>query len=438
MFGKILGTRERILKNVAWAILGKIINMGGALIIGILIARYLGPSAYGLMNYIISYVTIFSILASCGLDDIDIRELSKNPKHFQYILGTSFRIRLLFSLLSFFFIVITLWIFKSDLYTTVMILAYSIILPTTCFNVIRNYFTSILQNEYIVKSEIFRTFIGVILKIILLWFKVPLWFFILSMAFDYFLITSGYIYSYRHKVGKLSEWKFDKKLSIFLLKESLPLLFSGAAVIIYQRVDQIMIKNMLDNESVGYYATAEKFLNIILFLPIVLVQTITPLLVRMKENNIALYIKKKQQFVGLVVWSSICISYIVSLLSYWIVYYTYGDSYLLAVPILQITAWKTVGTALSASSGQIIIIDRIHKWVVIRNLIGCIVCISSNLLLIPLYGVVGSAWASVLTVFSSGFLSCLFIPSFYPIFLLQIKALFCGWKYLFNIKKVVV
>lgn len=416
--------------------LGKVINMGGALIIGILIARYLGPSAYGLMNYVISYVTIFSILASCGLDDIDIRELSKNHKDFQYILGTSFSIRLIFSFLAFLFIGITLWIFKSDLYTSVMILTYSIMLPTTCFNVIRNYFTSILQNEYIVKSEIFRTSIGVILKIILLWFKVPLFFFILSMSFDYFLIISGYIYLYRHKVGKLSEWKFDKKLSIFLLKESLPLLFSGAAVVIYQRVDQIMIKNMLDNESVGYYATAEKFLNIILFLPIVIVQTVTPLLVRIKEKNIALYIKKKQQFVGLIVWSSICISCVVSLLSYWLVYYTYGKSYLLAVPILQITAWKTVGIALSASSGQIIIIDRLHKWVVIRNLIGCIVCVSFNLLLIPLYGVIGSAWVSVLTVFFSGFISCLFIPSYYPIFLLQIKALFKGWLYLFNIKNL--
>ena len=46
-----------------------------------------------------------------------------------------------------------------------------------------------------------------------------------------------------------------------------------------------MIKNMIDNESVGYFATAGRFLDIILFLPMILVQTITPLLVRVERKE---------------------------------------------------------------------------------------------------------------------------------------------------------
>ena len=74
------GNRKNILKNVYWAVLGKIINILSGLFVGILVARYLGPENFGLMNYVISYVTLFSILANFGLDNIEIRELSKITK----------------------------------------------------------------------------------------------------------------------------------------------------------------------------------------------------------------------------------------------------------------------------------------------------------------------------------------------------------------------
>ncbi len=156
---------------------------------------------------------------------------------------------------------------------------------------------------------------------------------------------------------------------------------------------------MIDNESVGYFATAGRFLDIILFLPMILVQTITPLLVRVKEKNIVEYEEKKILFVSIVVWISIVIAISVSLISYWLIYYTYGEKYLAAVPVLQIMSWKTVGMALSVCSGQIMIMEHIQKWAVIRNIIGCCVCVCGNLLLIPVCGIVGSAWVTIITIF---------------------------------------
>ena len=60
---------------------GKIVNTAGTLLVGILVARYLGPEQYGLMNYVISYVSIFSVLSTFGLDNIEIRELSRKPEN---------------------------------------------------------------------------------------------------------------------------------------------------------------------------------------------------------------------------------------------------------------------------------------------------------------------------------------------------------------------
>ena len=193
---------------------------------------------------------------------------------------------------------------------------------------------------------------------------------------------------------------------------------------------------MIDKSSVAYFATAGKFLDLVIFLPMVLTQTITPLLVVVKEENYKKYVQKKYQFLSVVLWISIILSVFLSVSSYWLIYYSYGEKYLSAVPVLQIMAFKTVGMALSSSSGELIIIEKMQKWAVIRNLIGCIVCVTLNYLLIPKYGIVGSAWVTILTLFSSGLLGNFMIPRYRPIARLQLKALFLGWKEVINLKKM--
>ena len=431
--------KKKVISNVFWAMLGKVVNMGASLFVGILVARYLGPQNYGIMNYVVSYVTIFSVIAAFGLSNIEVRELSKSLEKKETILGTCFVLRFIFTTIAYLLIVISLFVSKIDTFTRTMILLYGISLYTTsCFEVIRNFFTSIVKNEYVVKSEIVRTLIGASIKIIFLLIHAPLWAFIIAIAFDTVLVASGYVISYNRVVGKITDWKYDKTLVRYLVNQSFPLLLSGAAVIVYQRIDQVMIGNMIDKQSVGYFATAGKFLDIILFLPAVLTQTVTPLLVKIRENGTKEeYEYKSFQFISVVVWTSIILAAFFSVLAYWMIYCTYGIQYLAAVPVLQVMAWKTVGMAIFSSGGQLIIIEKMQKWAVFRNLAGCIVCIVLNLILIPKYGVVGSAYVTIITLLVSGFLANYIIPPYRHIFLLECKALVFGWKELKYIKSFV-
>ena len=131
------------------------------------------------------------------------------------------------------------------------------------------------------KSEIIRTVVGAGIKVLLLWIKAPLEWFIMAVIFDTILVAGGYLISYRKLVGKISEWKYDKKNSIYFIKESFPLVLSGAAVIVYQRIDQVMIGNMVDKESVGYlFCRAEKIRNLI-----VMNYELAALLCRMAIHN---------------------------------------------------------------------------------------------------------------------------------------------------------
>ena len=147
--------------------------------------------------------------------------------------------------------------------------------------------------------------------------------------------------------------------------------------------------------------------------------------------------ERKIQFIGVVTWISIIFAIIYTLFGYWFVSLTYGEKYLMAVPVLHIMAWKTVGMALSSSSGQIIIMEGLQKWSVLRNIVGCVVCIVLNMLIIPHYGIVGSAWVTIITVLCSGFLSNFIIKPYRDIFKLQCIGLFTGWKSLLLIKQII-
>lgn len=421
-------TKAKILKNVFWAVTGKVVTLLSTLVVGIFVARYLGPEQYGLMNYVISIVALFTVFATFGTTEIIIRELAKKELAKEIILGSAFAVRVVLAFVCLIAIGIYLAFSNETSETAIMILIYASSIFFSCFDVIRYYFTSIVENEYVVKSEIFRTLVGAIIKVVLLLCHASLIAFVIALAFDFLLLASGYTLAYRKKVDSIRKWRVNTNFIKALLSTSFPLLISSAAVIIYQRIDQVMIAKMLDNEAVGYFSTAASFIGIVTFIPAIMVQTTSPLLVGFWKNDKKRYKKESQRIMNLTTWVTMIVSIIISLLSDPIIRYTYGTAYLASIPVLQILSFKAVGVALITIGGQLIIIENIHKWAFIRNLLSCVVCIISNYYLIPFWGVIGSAWATLITVFFTGCFSNIFMPQYFHILKMQITSIFVGYK----------
>ena len=194
-------TKRRIITNVGWASTGRIVRVFTETLVSIFVARYLGPSQYGLMNYVVSFVAIYSIIANFGLDNIEIREIARPGSDFRTIMGSSFRLRLLFAVIAELVIAITIFCGDFDTETRCLILIYSLTILLTSANVIRNYFTAIVNNRYIVVTEVIRCLIGAGIKVSLLLFKAPLIYFIIALSFDFLLVAGGYLTAYRSKVG---------------------------------------------------------------------------------------------------------------------------------------------------------------------------------------------------------------------------------------------
>ena len=439
-------TKKKVVRNLAWAVTGKVITLLGSLLVGIFVARYLGPEQYGLMSYVTSFVALFQVFASFGLDNIEIREEAKcegqgdekripSPEC-NTILGTAFTLKLIFAAITMVLVIATAWIFEADTFTKWMITLYSFSMIMQTFGVIRNYFTSIVWNEYIVKTEISRTIIGAAIKVVLLLLHAPLVWFIAATLFDTVLIASGYLISYNKKIASIRLWSFDRQTARYLIKEAFPLLLSGAAIIIYQRIDQVMIGNMIDKEAVGYFSVAAAFVDVCVFIPTILSQTITPILVATFQKDYNKYIIECQQFMNISVWVCVFIAIIVSLCSSPIIRFTFGIQYLASISVLQIMIFKIVGIAFMQTTGQMIIIEQKQKYAFLRNLIATIVCVCLNILLIPKLNIVGAAIASVITALFPGFLSHFFIPPYRYLVKEQLRCIAFGWKDLFYIKSI--
>ena len=426
--------KKRALTNIAWAISGKIVSLTGVLVVGIIVARYLGKEQYGIMNYVISFVAIFQVFADFGLDFIQIREESKHPAHKDKIIGTTFTLKLFFAILTLLAILIITTFSEHDgrIRCYIMIYALSVILNTSWVS--RNHFTSIVWNEYVVKTEISRTLIGMAIKIAFVILHLPLIWFIVSLVVDSILLAVGYTASYIRKIDSIRKWNFDRDLAVFMLKQSFPLFLSGAAIVVYNRIDQMMIGKMIDQSHLGVYSVAVRFTELLVFVPTIIAQTISPILVEVRQKDAARYEELSRVFMNVTVSVCILLAIFTSLLSYPIVRFTFGRMYIEAASVLSILAFKVVGDALSQTSGQLMIIEGIQKYASIRNIIGCVTCVGLNLIFISRYGIHGVAYVAIITILVSGTLADFIIPSYRKIFYKQIKAICVGWMDIIHIK----
>ena len=434
---KIDSTKKEIFNNLFWATLGKVVTLLGSLFVGIIVARYLGPEDYGLMNYVISYVMLFQIISVFGLDGIEIRELSKGQFSRNSIIGTALTIRIVLSIIVIAATIITSLLFETDEYTTMLVALYSLSIIANSFNVIRNFFTAMMKNKYVVLSEISRTILCILVKLFLLYINASLIWFIIATSLDVFILAAGYAKCYSDFFGKIKEWTFDKTLCRFLVRESWPLMLTSAAVVLYQKIDQVFIGQMINKESVGFFAVASRFVDILIYLPFILSDTISPVLVRKRNISESVYRENAQLFMNCTFWLSLFAAVVLCFLAKYLVPVLFGESYNPSVAILQILSFKAAAVALSTTAGRLLVIEGLQRFAILRDTFGCVVCIILNVFFLPYYGVYAAAIIAILSNICAGYVSDLFIPSYRGLFRMQTRTIFLGWSDIFKLKTMI-
>lgn len=395
---------QAILGNSGWLFADKILRMGIGLIVSVWIARYLGPEQYGLWNFAIAFAALFSALATLGLDGIVIRELVKQPERQYALLGSAFALKLIGASVSLLVVLIAISLmYRGETLTLwlVGISAAGFIFQSV--NVVDFYFQAKVQSKYTVYSANAAFILVTLVKIYLLLSSAPLIVFAWAGLIEVVLTSVFLLIAYQSNHQSMRDWWYEGPVMRKLLKESWPLMLAGLAVMVYMRVDVVMLQQMAGEHEVGVYAAATKISEIWYFLPSIVVASVSPAIIKAHSLDSYQYISRLRQLYFVMAWLAIGIAAPLSLMSDTIVNLLFGRDFAEAAPILAIHLWASIAVFLGVASSQYLLVEGLQKISFYRTLIGLIVNVILNLLLIPGMGAKGAAIATVASYFVATF-----------------------------------
>ena len=421
-------------KNTSWLFGEKILRMIVGLFVGIWVARYLGPEQFGLFSYAQSFVGLFTAIATLGLDGIVVRELVKDGSRRDELIGTAFWLKLFGAFVVLLILAIAINFTSNDTYTNTLVFIIASATIFQSFNVVDMYFQSKVMSRYVVYANIISLTISSIIKVILILNEVPLIAFAWVILFDSFVLGCGFIYFFLiNSTFKIQYLKFSKITAVDLVKDSWPLILSGIVISIYMKIDQVMIKEMLDSEAVGQYAAAVRLSETWYFIPMVIASSLFPAIINAKKVSEELYYARLQKLYDLMVWMAIAIAIPMTFMSDWIVGLLYGEQYNQAGNVLMIHIWAGIFVFLGVASGKWFISENLQIFSIINTSIGAIVNIGLNNILIQKIGIEGAALSTLISYASAAYLSLLLHKKTRKNFINLSKSLF--FIRIFNAKK---
>ena len=389
--------------NTSWLLGERVLRMVISLFVGIYVARYLGPERYGLLSYALSFVWLFSAIASLGLDDILVRELVKKPDKRQYLIATVFWLKVCGSGVMGIAIASVL-IFKSEDQQTlwlISIITLGFLFQAT--NVVDFYFQALVQSKFTVRAQVVQLFTTSLFKIFLVWSEADLVWFALALMLDQAVVAILFLFLYKLKVEKFPFLYFNWEKTKLLMRDAWPLIFTGMVVSIYMKIDQVMLKEMLNTKAVGVYAAAVKLCEALYFLPTVITASLYPAIISAKQKNEIIYEQRLQKLYDIMVWGPVAVALPTSLIANWIILSFYGADFQEATDVLQIYIWVIVFVSLGLASSKWLITENLEIYSFYRTVLGAALNIGCNFWLIPIYGIKGAAFATLIAQSSVSF-----------------------------------
>ncbi|HEY9295704.1 MAG TPA: flippase, partial [Phormidium sp.] len=378
---KISPGQRQIIGNTGWLFASRILRLGLGLVVGVLLARYLGPEQFGLYNYAISFVVLFSPLATLGLDSIVIRDIVREPLSKLETLGTAFVLKLIGSFIACCLTIVGIFFLRFDdnlAHWLVGLAAVASIFQS--FDVIEFWFNSQIQSKYGIYAK-YSAFIFVnVLRIVLIQMNASLIAFTWLIFIESLLSAVGLVIVYQASGDNVLAWQVSIKRAKQLLKDSWPLLLSSLSIVIYMRTDQVMLGELASIGDIGNYAVAVRLVEVWYIIPMTLNEALFPAIVNLKKVDPEIYEKRIQRLYTLMIWMAISAAIIISYGSSHLIQLIYGEQYIEAAPILSIHAWMAASVFFGVARSSWLTTEGYLIDGRYVNILGCVINVSANLL----------------------------------------------------------
>lgn len=402
----LLGNKE--IKNAGWLISGRVVQMILSFLIGIVITRFLGPSNFGLINYGNSYVLLFTSLCTLGINSIIIKELFDSPDKQGEILGSSIFLRVLSSLLSIIMItIISIVIDNGEKKTVMVVFLCSLTLLFQSLDTLNYWFQSRYESFVTATCTLVAYFVTSLFRIVLLVVNADMIWFAIASAVDTCCMGLLLLYIFKKK-GRL-HLSFEWSRAKCLLNKSYHFILSGMMVAIYGQTDKLMLKHMMDTESVGFYSLAMNLNAVWFFVLQAIIDSMYPTILSLYKEDKKKFEKKNIQLYSIVVYLSAFVAICFMFFGRMIIRILYGDEYNLAAEPLTIVTWYTIFAYLGVARNAWIVSENKQKYLKYIYLCAVIINIGLNAVFIPINGASGAALASLITQIFTSIILPLFI-----------------------------
>ncbi|MCK9486803.1 MAG: flippase [Dehalococcoidia bacterium] len=396
---------RRVAVNSGWLIAERILHMGVALAISVQVIRYLGPQQYGVLAYGLSIVAMVDVVSTLGMRSTVVRELLEYPERRAEVLGSTVGLRLVTSLVAL-AVLAVLWAADPGSRSATVLVVLAAGLPLMSLAQLDLFFQASLQSQYAVGARFAALVVGSALRVAMLVAGAPLLAFAVAGAVEFTVTGIAFGMLYQRREGSLRALRFTRRMSVRLMAMSWPLFLSALASVVYLRIDQVMLQHLVGPREVGIYAAAARLSEIWYFLPIAIASSMLPLLVMRRLERPAAYTRSLEQAFGVSAWLAILLALGTTVIATPLVAIVFGADFSGTAGILRVHMWATPFIFVGAILGRALIAEDRRTWELTRHVTGAGVNVVLNLALIPAFGGMGAAVATLISYAVAGYLLC--------------------------------
>ncbi|MGB7547704.1 MAG: flippase [Terracidiphilus sp.] len=416
------------LSNIGWLGGDRFLRMFGGVVVSTAVARYLGPSQFGLLNYGIAIYSLFNIMSNLGLDFLVVREVALDEGGEPQILGTAFVLKAVASVVTTLAAIAAAKLLEphnSVLIEIVALMSFAAI--SQAFDVIDYLFQAQTRSRYAVGPRNIVFIAASIARLAAVFMRTQLLVFAWIAAFEILFAEIGLAISYLCFRHPRLRWSWHLPRAKALLTESWPLLVSSLMIMVYLRSDQILLGTMASKAIVGQYTAAIRLSEIWYSIPIIICVSVMPRLLKTREASPERYYARLQRLYESMVLLSVFVAVCTQFAGPFLVRLLYGKQFASAAGILSVHIWTGVFVFVGVVSGQQFVQEKLTVSSMQRTVLGAIINVVLNILWIPRWGGIGSAMATLVAQSVASYFADAIDPGTRHIFRMKTRAYLRFW-----------
>jgi len=363
----------------------------------ILLARYLGKGGYGKLVYAIAFANLFTFFWDFGLGRLIIRDVAKNRSDASITFSSKFKFQIISCFIGVLVLSLYLIFFEIRGLEVYLIFIFGI---STALNYLSNSFRSVFIAFEKAEYEMYFNFaLRSILLLTVFWTIHEGWELISISLVLLFFSLLNLIGSWKLVERNFFPLQFRKSQANFssIVKESFPVALIIAFTTFYLQINKILLLKWRGAEATGIYGAVDVIVMTFLIISNSLVLATFPIISREnrinKEKTFPIY---KSVFKVLITLG-LPIALGGMLLNKEIIFFIYGAEFSESKEVLKILIWLTPIIFLTNFTGSCLIAVEKQKQLAIICGFNTVLNLALNFILIPYYGYVGAAIASLTT-----------------------------------------